>query len=80
MAHQTAERVEYKPRSENEVLAIDPQTGAAVAVTKEPPPDNVFMPVVVAIIMVIGLIMVAIFGIAMFYDMIVGISVQPGIG
>jgi len=80
MAHQTAERMEFQPRSENEVLTIDPQTGAAVAVTREPPPDNVFMPGVIAVIAVIAIVVVAIFGIVMFYDMLVGISVQPGIG
>ena len=77
MAHHPAERVEYQPRSENEVLAIDPQTGAAVAVTREPPPDNVFMPVVIAVIAIIAVVIVAIFGMVMFYDMLVGFSHQP---
>jgi len=73
-------RTEYRPRNENEVLAVDPETGNAIAVVREPPKSEVFMPLVIAVIAVLALIAVGLFGIAMFWDLLVGFAEHPGKG
>lgn len=71
-------RTEYQPRTENEVLAVDPQTGQPIAVVREQPRNEVFMPLVIAIIAIIGVLGAGLVGIAMFWDLLVGLAQHPG--
>lgn len=73
-------RTEYKPRTENEALGIDPQTGHIYAVQKEPMPDTVFIPIVLAVCLVAAVVVVALVFIAVYWDLLVNFSHMPGRG